>query len=104
MAQKFIITRRGILRMGHVAMHKDLLHPGDSCMGGGLWQFDPVASRLLLSGRSYDFGPPMWAFFLSSGVTLKVPRDYRGLAIAYRPDEPGEPELRVSEEMAVEYI
>lgn len=33
--QKFIITSRGELRMGDVNMHRNLLLPGDYCLGGG---------------------------------------------------------------------
>lgn len=104
MAQKFIITRRGLLRMGHVMMHKDLLRHGDACMGGGFWRFDPVGARLELSGASYDFGPPMWEWLIDSGVTLKVPRQWQGMAIVYVSD--GEPErsVAVSQEMTVEYV
>lgn len=104
MAQKFIVTRRGILRLGHVAMHKDLLLPGDSCMGGGLWQLEPITMQLVLSSRSYDFGEPLWTYLCDNSVTLKVPRDFQGLAIVYRPDQPGDPEFRVSHELPIEYI
>ena len=37
MAQKFIITAAGYLRLGEVNMHKDLLQAGDVCLGGGLY-------------------------------------------------------------------
>ncbi|MBM6991907.1 MAG: hypothetical protein I3J02_01355 [Prevotella sp.] len=104
MAQKFVITRRGILRLGHVSMHKDLLQAGDACMGGGFWRFDPVTMRLELSGRSYDFGEPMWEWLLGSGLTLKVPHQWQGMRIVYAPDDPAQRPLAVSEEFAIEYI
>lgn len=104
MAQKFIITRRGIMRLGNVTMHKDLLQRGDSCMGGGFWHFDPIGTQLVLSGASYDFGAPMWEYMCENHVSLKVPCDYQGLNIVYRPDGHGEQEFRVSEEMKIEYI
>lgn len=104
MAQKFIITRRGIMRLGNVRMHKDLLHPGDMCMGGGFWRFDPISMRLALSGASYDFGAPMWEYLCENHIALKVSRDYQGLRIIYQADEHGEQEFRVSEEMKIEYV
>ena len=32
---KFIITMDGFFRLGMVNQHKDLLKPGDQCIGGG---------------------------------------------------------------------
>lgn len=37
---KFIITMDGYFRLGLVNLHKDLLKPGDSCLGGGYYHFD----------------------------------------------------------------
>ena len=31
---KFIITLNGVFRLGMVNQHKDLLKPGDQCIGG----------------------------------------------------------------------
>lgn len=90
--------------MGNVNMHKDLLQPGDSCMGGGFWRFDPVGNRMMLSGESYDFGPPMWEWLIDSGLTLKVPRDWQGIRIVYASNAPGSRVLHVSEEMKMEYV
>ncbi len=104
MAQKFIITRRGILRLGNVAMHRDLLQHGDQCMGGGFWRFDPVSMRLVLSGRSYDFGEPMWEWLIDSQQSLKVPHDWQGLRIVYVPDGPSEPHFGVSDALRIDYI
>ena len=55
---KFIITMEGCLRMGMVDQHRDLLLPGDDCIGGGYYTFDYVANRIILDRRSYDFGRP----------------------------------------------
>lgn len=57
MYQKFIITQDGELRFGHVYLHRDLLHPGESCpYGGGVWKVDEARHAILLFGRSFDFG------------------------------------------------
>lgn len=62
MANKFIVTGEGRLRLGNVALHRDLLRPGESCIGGGMYEFDYVNMRLLLSGRSYDYGRVKWSW------------------------------------------
>lgn len=39
MFQKFIINRDGVLKFGHVYLHRDMLAPGEQCTyGGGLWK------------------------------------------------------------------
>lgn len=39
MFQKFIINRDGVLKFGHVYLHRDMLVPGEQCTyGGGLWK------------------------------------------------------------------
>ena len=58
MEPKFILTLDGHLRIGNVQMHKDLLLPNDTCIGGGFWEVDPISMKLLLSGKSYDYGKP----------------------------------------------
>ena len=80
---KFIITLDGVLRLGMVNLHKDLLQPGDQCIGGGYYRFDYIANRLLLDRASYDFGTPKWHLL----DTLKVPSVYRGLGIVYSYDD-----------------
>ena len=55
MEPKFILTLDGHLRIGNVQMHKDLLLPNDTCIGGGFWEVDPISMKLLLSGKSYDY-------------------------------------------------
>ncbi len=93
---KFILTNTGYLRMGMVDMHKDLLLQGEYCYGGGYYEFDFIGNRLLLSGKSYDFGEPKWNWLDS----LKVPLSYRGLAIVYC-DVAGD--LMVNEILNVDY-
>ena len=44
---KFIITLNGVFRLGMVNQHKDLLKPGDQCIGG---------ARFRLSGFSWLVG------------------------------------------------
>lgn len=78
---KFIITSEGYLRLGMVDMHKDLLQPGDHCLGGGYYEFDYISGRLLFSGRSYDYGAPQW----SELEALRVPAAYEGLDIVWAP-------------------
>ena len=60
MEPKFIITLDGYMRIGQVRMHKDLLQPHDTCVGGGFWEIDYASMRLLLSGKSFDYGKPKW--------------------------------------------
>lgn len=59
MYQKFIINQDGVLKFGHVYLHRDLLGHGEWCpYGGGLWKRDEGRRAILLHGRSFDFGPP----------------------------------------------
>ena len=59
MYQKFIINQDGVLRFGHVYMHRDMLAWNEECLyGGGLWKVDEGRGAILLYGRSFDFGPP----------------------------------------------
>ena len=53
---KFIITMDGHFRLGMVNQHKDLLKPGDQCIGGGYYRFDFISNRIILDRESYDFG------------------------------------------------
>lgn len=96
---KFIISSKGFLRLGQVRLHKNLLQEGESCYGGGFYEFDYVSNRLLLSGQSYDFGKPRWNWV----DVLKVPAAYRNLRIVYRYDDVT-PDFCVSDEMQIEYI
>lgn len=83
MEPKFILTLDGHLRIGNVQMHKDLLLPNDTCIGGGFWEVDPISMKLLLSGKSYDYGKPKWNFVTGK---LYVSKDYAGLQIEYDGD------------------
>ena len=76
---KFIITMDGYLRLGMVNQHKDLLKPGDSCLGGGYYVFDHLLE------------------------VLKVPSTYRGLLIVYKYDDGFHEDVNVSEELKIEY-
>lgn len=60
-------------------MHKQLLAPGEACIGGGMYEWDHVRNRLLLSGKSYDFGRVKWSLI----DTLQLPESLRGMDILY---------------------
>lgn len=96
---KFIITMEGFFRLGMVAMHKDLLKPGDQCVGGGYYRFDYASNRIVLDRCSYDFGLPKWHLL----DTLKVPSAYKGLRIVYIYDDDYHDDFDVSEELSIEY-
>ena len=96
---KFIITLDGVLRLGMVNLHKDLLQPGDQCIGGGYYRFDYIANRLLLDRASYDYGTPKWHLL----DTLKVPSVYRVLGIVYSYDDSYHEDFLVSDELQIEY-
>lgn len=100
MAQpKFIITDKGVFRLGMVTWHRDLLLPGEYCYGGGYYEFDFVSNRLILTGESTDFGRPRWEWI----EVLRVPAVYRGLRIIYVPRSSWEDDFCVSDELKVEY-
>lgn len=96
---KFIITMDGHLRMGMVNQHKDLLKPGDQCIGGGYYSFDYVSNRIILDRSSYDFGRPRWHLI----DTLKVPSTYKMLRLVYVYDDGFHDDYIVSEELQIEY-
>lgn len=96
---KFIITDTGCLRLGMVNMHKDLLLSGEECLGGGYYEFDYVSSRLLLSGRSYDFGRPQWRWL----DRLRIPAAYSGLRILYSSDRAWDNALDIADILPLEY-
>ena len=77
---KFIITSGGHLRLGMVTLHRDLLMPHETCLGGGFYEFDYAGNILILSGKSFDYGPPRW----SKIEVLLVPVAYQGVPIVYR--------------------
>ena len=96
---KFIITLNGVFRLGMVNQHKDLLKPGDQCIGGGYYRFDYTSNRIILDRSSYDFGKPKWHLL----ETLKVPSVYRGLRLVYQYDDRCHEDFDVSEELKIEY-
>lgn len=97
---KFILTNTGYLRLGMVNMHKDLLQYNEDCCGGGYYEFDYIGNRIVLTGRSYDFGSPLWSMF----DALKVSSVYRGLRIVYVPIDSYEDDFVVSDEIRIEYV
>lgn len=96
---KFIITMNGVLRLGMVNQHRDLLKPGDQCIGGGYYTFDFVSNRIILDRSSYDFGKPKWHLI----ERLMVPSVYKGLRIVYVYDDGFHDDFHVSEELSIEY-
>ena len=107
---KFIITMEklrlgeqsseiGVLRLGMVNQHRDLLRPGDQCIGGGYYTFDFVSNRIILDRSSYDFGKPKWHLL----ERLKVPSVYRGLRLVYVYDDGFHDDFCVSDELKIEY-
>ena len=89
----------GVLRLGMVNQHKNLLKPGDQCIGGGYYTFDFVSNRIILDRSSYDFGKPKWHLL----ERLKVPSVYKGLRIVYISDDGYLGDFNVSEELKIEY-
>ena len=97
---KFIITSDGHLRLGMVNQHKNLLRPGDRCIGGGYYYIDYASCRLILDRASYDFGKPNW-FLIDE---LKVPAAYKGFRIVYLYDDNYRDDLDVSAELRITYV
>lgn len=89
----------GHFRMGMVSQHKDLLKPGDQCIGGGYYFIDYTSNRIVLDRYSYDFGRPKWHLL----DTLIVPSAYRGMRMIYQYDDDFHDDFNVSEELAIEY-
>ncbi len=77
--QKFILTSDGMFRYGDVSLHKHLLQGDEMCIGGGMYEFDYVSGRMLLHGRSYDYGRPKWHYLNS----LTLPASLSGLTLYY---------------------
>lgn len=94
---KFIITNRGYLRLDIVYLHRDLLMPHEDCLGGGFYEYDYVENKLMLSGKSFDYGYPQW----SKIDVLKVPEAFKGVPIIYR--DPRGDELNLTTDFTIEY-
>lgn len=104
MAQKFILTDGGILSLGEVLMHKNLLAACEECYGGGYYEIDTFNMQLLLSGASYDYGSPMWYTLDDDSGVLKVSSLYKGLTIIYRYEDPAQKDLILSLHFKIKYI
>ena len=89
---KFIITSCGHLRLGMVTLHRDLLMPHEECLGGGFYEYDYANNRLILSGKSFDYGPPRWGKI----DVLLVSEAYRDVPILYRDSRGDEIDLTVT--------
>lgn len=96
---KFIITQEGILRMGVVKRHCELLKPGENCRGGGYYELDYVTHRLHLSGASSEYGEPAWEDI----GCLRVSAYYQGLEITYTSWDSWKEPFPVSEKIAIRY-
>ena len=96
---KFVITMDGYLRLGMVNQHRDLLKPGDQCIGGGYYSFDFISNRIILDRKSYDFGKPKWHLL----DTLKVPSTYKMFRLVYVYDDGIHDDFNVSDELRIEY-
>ena len=94
---KFIITSGGHLRLGMVTLHRDLLMAHEECLGGGFYEYDYPSNMLILSGKSFDYGPPRWG----KVTVLLVPEAYHGIPIVYR-DHRGN-ELNITTEFTINY-
>ncbi len=80
-----------------VTLHRDLLMGHEQCLGGGFYEFDYVGNRLVLSGKSFDYGPPRW----SKVDVLLVPESLRGTAIVYRDSR--DEEIDVTKDFTIKY-
>ena len=61
---------------------------------------DPISMKLLLSGKSYDYGKPKFNFVTGK---LYVPKDYKGLRIEYNGDSFVD-YVKVSEQFEISYF
>lgn len=95
---KFIITDDGFLRLGMVTLHRDLLMSHEQCLGGGFYEFDYVSNQMILSGKSFDYGPPRWGKITD---ILKIPETLRGTAVVYRDNWGGE--INITNHFRIEY-
>ncbi len=100
---KFIITLKGDFRMGMVRLHRDLLKPGDVCLGGGFYEFDRSSNRLMLDDISTDYGEPRWNILEGNGTPLRLPEALRGLTIIYQYDDYSQ-DYVVTDRLTVEYV
>lgn len=104
MAWKFVITTDGDLRMGDVRMHRDLLRPGDVCLGGGFYRFDYVNKLVVLDRESYDYGRPQWSKIASQGVRLKVSREYEGFGFVWQQGNQHVESVDLAEWLGIDWV
>lgn len=97
MAQKFIITGniktgKGYLRLGEVGQHAELRIGYEKIWGGGFWEIDHAARKVFLSGKSGDFGAPLF------GYLKRMDRKLKGYTVLYQEDWNSDPiEIDTSE-------
>lgn len=84
MAWKFVVTREGYVRLGDVRLHRDLLCPGDYCLGGGFYRFDYVNMHVVLDRESYDYGRPQWSKLAVSGTRLRISKEFMGFTFVWQ--------------------
>ena len=89
----------GFFRLGMVGQHRELLKPGEQCIGGGYYHFDYASNQIILDRESYDFGKPRWHLL----DVLKVPSAYRNMRLVYKYDDNDLDDFNVSDELKVEY-
>lgn len=89
----------GFFRLGMVGQHRELLKPGEQCIGGGYYHFDYASNQIIFDRESYDFGKPRWHLL----DVLKVPSAYRNMRLVYKYDDNDLDDFNVSDELKIEY-
>ena len=89
----------GFFRLGMVGQHRELLKPGEQCIGGGYYHFDYASNQIILDRESYDFGKPRWHLL----DVLKVPSAYRNMRLVYKYGDNDLDDFNVSDELKIEY-
>lgn len=84
MNPKFIIVTqphetRGLLRMGMVINHKDLVIGYEKVHGGGWWMRDDEKKEIVLYGSSYDYGSANFRFL------DMIPSEFKDYTFLYTP-------------------
>lgn len=93
------MTKDGILRLGEVKRHYDLLRPGEHCLGGGFYKLDYLSRRLLLNGESSEFGEPAW----ERVDCIRLSAYYRGLELIYTSWDSWREPIAISDILEVVY-
>ena len=97
---KFILTKNGILRLGEVQRHCELLKAGETCIGGGFYELDYLQHRLLLSGASSQYGEPRWG----ETEQIRLSAYYQGLEVLYTSWEDWSDTYPVSDSKILIYV